>query len=65
MMYWSKEEEEILKSLWKKPEITAKIIRDHHLPHRTINAIQKKASSLGLTKEKIKIDYEKVNEIII
>ena len=64
-MYWSKAEEEILKSLWKKPDITAKIIKERHLPHRTINAIQKKASSLGLTKEKIKIDYEKVNEIII
>jgi len=64
-MYWSKVEEEILKSLWKKPDMTAKIIKEQHLPHRTINAIQKKASSLGLTKEKIKIDYEKVNEIII
>ena len=64
-MYWSKEEEEILKSLWKKPDMTAKIIKEQHLHHRTINAIQKKASSLGLTKEKIKIDYEKVNEIII
>ena len=64
-MFWSEEEIEILKSLWIRPDITSKFIKERYLPHRSIYAIQKKASSLGLTKEKIKIDYDKIKEIIL
>ena len=64
-MFWSEEEIKILRSLWIKPEITSKFIKERYLPHRSIYAIPMKANSLGLTKEKIKIDYDKIREIIL